>query len=221
MLFAQLRSQALSLEKQTELLLSKYSKFQTDVGESTGESADEAATKLQVYDLLAKRDDIVNRLGVLSDTEQVSTLKLQQLTRHREVLAEHRRLAARIELALQDHRNRNNLMFLVHLGLEAHRQRSTQDREGLNATDYALDERQRVDGANSLADRLLQLAYETREELWAQRQYLQSAQQRMMGTLGLIPGINTLILKIGTRRKRDTIILASVIAVCIILLVWL
>ncbi|CAN3373068.1 hypothetical protein DIURU_005308 [Diutina rugosa] len=221
MSFAQLRSQALSLEKQTESLLSKYSKFQADVGESTGESADEAATKLQLHDVLAKRDEVVARLAVVSDSESVSTSKLQQLTRHREVLADHRRSAQRIESALQEHRQRNNLMFSVHSGLEAHRQRNAQDREGLNATDYALDERQRVDGANSLADRLLQSAYETREELWAQRQYLQSAQQRMMGTLASVPGINTLISKIGTRRKRDTIILATVIAVCIILLVWL
>lgn len=221
MSFSQVRTQALLLEKQAELLLTKYSKFQTEAGESMGELAEEGALRLQIDDLLRKRDDVVTRLAHIGDQEQILTSKIQQLTRHREVLADHRRHFARIEANLRDTRNRNNLMFSVHLGLEAHRQRNQQDRDGLNAADYSLDERGRVDNANSLADRLLELAYQTRDELWSQRQYLQNAQQKMFGTLGSIPGISTLISKINTRRKRDTIILALVIAVCILFLVWI
>lgn len=220
--FSQVRTQALNLEKQTETLLGKFSRLQAESTDATGVSAEEALLQLQITDLLTKREEIVGRLNYLSELEAISALKLLQLTRHKEVLADHRRLLARIEALLADQRNRNNLMFSVHLGLEDHRNRARQEAAGgMSEADYNLDERARVDNANSLADRLLQLAYETRDELWSQRQYLQNALQKMFGSLSQIPGINTLISKINTRRKRDTIILAAVIAFCIIFLVWI
>ena len=83
---------------------------------------------------------------------------------------------------------------------------------------YILEESQRADNVNSIADRLLQSAYNTRDELANQRQYLQNAQLTILGTIQSVPGINVLILKINSRRKRDTLILATIIAVCILLL---
>ncbi|ODV78853.1 V-snare-domain-containing protein [Suhomyces tanzawaensis NRRL Y-17324] len=219
--FSQTRSQALNLEKQTELLLSQYSRFQAAVTPEAG--PDELRVLAGIKQLLEKRDDTItklNRITEAQDINAVSTSKLQQLTRHKEILNDHRKSYLKMEAAIQDERNKNNLLFSVRSDITAHKKRTEQG-ASLNANDYILDERVRVDSANSFADRLLQQAYHTRDELYSQRQYLAGAQLRMLGAVQAVPGINVLISKINTRRKRDTLILATVISVCILLLFFL
>ncbi|KAL7664477.1 Golgi SNAP receptor complex member 1 [[Candida] zeylanoides] len=221
--FAQTRAQALHLEKQTDALLSKFSGFQHT--SATSASEEEAAVDAAINDILEKRQAVVAALAKIAESDlTLSTSKLQQLQRHREILGEHRGVYHRIREAIKDDRNRNNLLFSVRSDIDAHKQRtvassaaaaSAQDAHG-----YINDERVRADNANSFAERLLQQAYNTRDELFTQRNYLQNAQSTMMSTIQTVPGLNILISKINTRRKRDTVIVATVIAVCIILLVF-
>lgn len=209
--FTQIRGQALNLEKQTESLLSKYSHFQT----SQSNEPEEEATVNQINDIINKREETLIKLNRVSETESISTSKLQQLTRHQEILQDHKKSYLKITLNIQEERNRSNLLYNVRSGINASKERN------VDANDYILDERVRVDNANSLADRLLDQAFQTRDELLNQRQYLQNAQQKMLSSIQSIPGINVLISKINTRRKRDTLILASVITFCIVLLFFL
>ncbi|KAI3406522.2 GOS1 [Candida oxycetoniae] len=227
--FSQIRSQALSLEKQTESLLSKYSQYQQSSSQSLESTEDESHTKQQINDILGKRTTIINKLNRISESSinesSLSTSKLQQISRHREILQDHWRAFNRITSQLTDERNRNNLLFSVQSDISYHKQQhqrrpgqagSTEINDDPNA--YILEESQRADNVNSIADRLLQGAMNTRDELINQRQFLQNAQVRIMSSLQGVPGINVLISKINTRRKRDTLILASVIAICIVLL---
>lgn len=212
--FTQTRNSALHLEKQTELLLARYSKLQ--LANSVEASEDETGLEGQIADILRKREDVIANLNRISEVDMsISTSKLQQLQRHRETLADHRQLFLKMQSKISDERNRNNLLFLIQLDISAHKQRNLSS-AATNEDDYILDERRRVDNANSFADSLLQRAYETREELFSQRAYLQSALSRIQGTLQSIPGINVLVSRINTRRKRDTLIMGFVIAVCII-----
>lgn len=218
--FTQTRTSAFNLENQTENLLRQYSKLQQSTLLADSDE-DELHLVDQITALLEKRDEVVAALNRASDADaNVSTSKLQQLQRHKEVLAEHKVSFSKIQNRIADERNRNNLLFLIQSDISAHKQR-TVSLAANNENDYALDEAQRVDSANSFAERLLLQAYETRDELLSQRAYLQNALSRIQGSLLLIPGINVLILRINTRRKRDTLILAAVIAVCIIILFFL
>lgn len=218
--FTQTRTSAFNLENQTENLLRQYSKLQQSTLLADSDE-DELHLVDQITALLEKRDEVVAALNRASEADaNVSTSKLQQLQRHKEVLAEHKVSFSKIQNRIADERNRNNLLFLIQSDISAHKQR-TVSLAANNENDYALDEAQRVDTANSFAERLLLQAYETRDELLSQRAYLQNALSRIQGSLLLIPGINVLILRINTRRKRDTLILAAVIAVCIIVLFFL
>ncbi|CAK9442250.1 uncharacterized protein LODBEIA_P59930 [Lodderomyces beijingensis] len=214
--FSQIRSQALNLEKQTESLLSKYSQFQTSSSSSVESSSEETRIEQQLQEILAKRDTIIGKLNRISQSsgEELTTSKLQQISRHREILQDHKRALNRITTQLQDERNRNNLLFSVQSDISNAKRRN----DAMDADAYILEESQRVDNANNLADRLLQGALNTRDELAHQRQYLSNAQSKILSSLQNVPGLNVLISKINTRRKRDTLILASVIAICILLL---
>lgn len=213
--FAQTRSQALNLEKQTEQLLSQYSQCQ--VQQNLQPTQEEITIINNIQEIFDKRNAIINKLNRISESIDISTSKLQQLTRHRDILQDHTLTFQRISAQIQDDRNRNNLLYSVQSDINAHRSQ-TQAQDLQTANDYILHESQRVDSVNSIADRLLQSAFHTRDELLNQRQYLTNAQSKMFSTLQSIPGINVLISKINTRRKRDTLILASVIALCIIVL---
>lgn len=217
--FTQTRATVLNLEKQTETLLSKYSKFQNNVN-SVSSSQEEEQLVTKINEILVKRDELISKLTKISEIDvNLSTSKLQQLTRHKEILQDQKNSFVKIQNKILEERNRSNLLFSVRSDINEHKQRVTAASSVPgNDNDYILDERTRVDNANSFADRLLQSAYETRDDLYQQRFYLNNAQTRMLGVLQTFPGLNVLVSKINTRRKRDTLILASVISLCIIFL---
>ena len=74
-----------------------------------------------------------------------------------------------------------------------------------------LTERSRIDNSHNLADSLLSQAYETRDHFARQRASLSSVQRRLAQTASYIPGLNTIIAKVNTRKKRDSLILATLI----------
>lgn len=212
MSFAHTRAKALNLEKETELLLAKYATAL--LGVELGDR--EAELEQQVSAILEEREVLVKSLASINAPPG----KAQQVQRHREILAEHRQSFARMEEASAGERARHNLLYSVREDISAHHQRSKAMGAGsMNANDYALDESQRADAANSLADRLLNQAHLTRDDLEMQRQRLGNAQLRMLASIQQVPGLKMLVSKINSRRKRDTVILATLIALCIVVLV--
>ena len=216
--FSQTRSQALSLEKQTEQLLSKFSQFQQQQQQNQSQSLDitpeETIIRQQIEEIFQKRNAIILKLNRISEVEpNLSTSKLQQLTRHKEKINDDNLSFTKIINNIEDERNKNNLLFNVHRDINHHKQQ-----RNIDGNAYILEESERVNNVNSIADRLLQGAFATRDELLNQRQYLNNAQLQVLSTMQNIPGLNVLISKINTRRKRDTLILASVIAICILFL---
>lgn len=83
-----------------------------------------------------------------------------------------------------------------------------------------LDERSRIDRSNNVADSVLSQAYAVNEQFGVQRETLANVNRRIVGAASQIPGINSLIGRIGAKKRRDGIILGSVIATCCLLLLW-
>lgn len=211
--FPQTRGQALSLETQTETLLGKYSSFAQ--ASSSSATSEELSLERKIDNVLHKREEVLGMLQRAADSDlSLAASKLQQLQRHKEVLSEHWKDFGRLRGSIQQERNRLNLLFSVRSDIENHRAK-TSDEEA-----YLQDERNRVENANSFADRLLQQAYETREEFSRQRSVLSSAGLKVNSLVSRVPGINIVISKINTRRKRDALILACLISLCIVVL-WL
>ena len=83
-----------------------------------------------------------------------------------------------------------------------------------------LDERNRIDRSHNVADSVLSQAYAVNEQFGVQRDSLASVNRRIVGAASQIPGINSLIGRIGAKKRRDGIILGSFIAFCFLLLLW-
>lgn len=83
-----------------------------------------------------------------------------------------------------------------------------------------LDERDRIDRSHSVADGVLSQAYAINESFVTQRETLANVNRRIVGAASQVPGLNSLIGRIGAKKRRDGIILGSFIAVCCLTLLY-
>lgn len=83
-----------------------------------------------------------------------------------------------------------------------------------------LDERARIDRSHGIADTVLAQAYAVNESFGLQRETLASVNRRIVGAASQVPGINSLINRIGAKKRRDGIILGCFIALCFLMLVY-
>lgn len=209
----------------TEGIFHKYSAFSTT---PTAKASEEERTlERQLEELFDQRDSVIANLSRILDSEpNSSTAKLQNLLRHREVLADHRKEFGRIKSSIQHARDRENLLSSVRNDINQYHSSSARggnrDRFAeLDEEEYMLDERQRLDSSHNMADSVLAQAYAINSSFSEQRAMLQNAQRRIMMAAGRIPGINAIIGKINTRKKRDSVIIALLISFCALLLLWL
>lgn len=214
--FVTVRGQAISLETQTESLLSKYSTFaQTTSAEQT---LQERKIDNQIETSLHKRQEIIDSLNkICHDNPNISATKLTQLQRHKEILTIHWKNFQNIRSSIQQERNRLNLLFSVKNDIAQDNNNNTNENIG-DADEYIQNESRRIDQSHNIVDRLITQAWETRDQFAAQSSTLHNANNRILGTLQRIPGINQIISRIGTRRRKNAIILASITTICILIL---
>lgn len=217
--WAQLRQQARLLETQTESLFHTYSQYASMTNIPQKPSEEEQRTEAQLQDILEKREALIAQLTRLLDSESAltsSALKQNNLARHREILQDHRRELSRLKSTITDARNKANLLSNVRSDIDAYRSSNP----GAAEAEYMLDERRRIDSSHTMADSVLSQAYAVNESFGLQRETLASINRRIVGAASQVPGINSLIGRIGAKKRRDGIILGSFIAFCFLMLLY-
>lgn len=166
-----------------------------------------------------QRETTLASLTRLHDSDHPpSALKSSHLARHRETLAQHRADLVRIRSQISTARDRANLLTSVRSDISAYRAANVSSEQ--QEADYMLGERSRLDNSHNMADSVLSQAYAVNESFGVQREQLERVRLRITGALGTVPGINQLMSKIGNKRRRDGIILGSLIGVCCLLLLY-
>lgn len=145
-----------------------------------------------------------------------SSLKQNNLSRHREVLTEHRQELRRLKSSISETRDRQHLLANVRSDIDAFRNSNPAEAEA----EYMLQERGRLDQSHNVIDGVLAQAYAINENFGIQRETLASINRRITSAAAQIPGVNGLIARIGTKRRRDGIILGSFIAFCFLMLLY-
>ncbi|KAI9862564.1 MAG: hypothetical protein M1813_004416 [Trichoglossum hirsutum] len=215
----QLRQQARSLETQTENLFHTYSQFATLPKIPPKPSEGEERVESQLQDILQRRETLISQLARLLDSESTltsSALKQNNLSRHREILHDHRRELNRLKTTISDARSRANLLSNVRSDIDAYHSSNPAAAEA----EYMLDERRRIDNSHNMADSVLSQAYAVNESFGVQREMLANVNRRIVGAASQIPGINGLIGRIGAKKRRDGVILGSFIAFCLLMLLY-
>jgi Golgi SNAP receptor complex protein 1 len=167
-----------------------------------------------------QRESLISQLSRLLDSEATltsSALKQNNLTRHREVLQDHRRELQRIASAIAESRDRANLLSNVRSDIDAHRASNP----GADEAEYMLQERGRIDESHSMMDGVLSQAYAINENFGLQRESLAGINRRIVNAANQVPGMNALMGKIGSKRRRDALILGAFVGFCVLMLLWL
>ncbi|GAA5976573.1 hypothetical protein JCM10908_005552 [Rhodotorula pacifica] len=210
---------------QCSALLTRYSKL------AASASTSYSASGLVKDDLSTRRTELeeemtgafstfsaqIDRLANLHATAHPppSASATHALERHRDVLAEYRRDFQRTQTSLRDAEQRANLLGSVREEISAFKSAT-----GASVTDSLLAERGRIDNSHRMADDTLSQAYATRAEFAAQRTNLSNIQARMNGVAAQVPGLNSVIGMINSRRRRDSVIMGCVLGVCTLFLLY-
>ncbi|KAJ6102941.1 hypothetical protein N7486_005368 [Penicillium sp. IBT 16267x] len=217
--WSQLRQQARSLETQTENLFHTYAQFASLTKPPPEPTEEELRIESQLKDLLERRDALIAQLSRLLDSEATltsSALKQSNLSRHREVLQDHRRELQRLNSAIAEARDRANLLSNVRSDIDAYRASNPSAAEA----EYMIEERGRVENSHNMMDGVLSQAYAINENFGVQRETLASINRRIVGAASQVPGMNYLMTKIGTKKRRDAIILGCFIGFCFLILLY-
>ncbi|KAJ5767088.1 uncharacterized protein N7511_004704 [Penicillium nucicola] len=217
--WTQLRQQARSLETQTENLFHTYSQFASLTKPPQTPTEEELRLESQLKDLLERRESLIAQLSRLLDSEATltsSALKQNNVSRHREVLQDHRRELTRLTSAIAESRDRANLLSNVRSDIDSYRASNPAAAEA----EYMLEERGRVDNSHNMMDGVLSQAYAINENFGVQRETIANINRRIVGAASNVPGMNYLIGKIGNKKRRDAIILGCFIGFCFLMLLF-
>lgn len=216
--FTALRAEVRANESSTDSLLAQYSELVHEPPMSTNE------LEQQIEQALLTRQASIRELSALSYGPNATPTMQRQADRHQITLNDHKTTFKRLRTAINQERSRRSLLSSVRQDIQSHResqnaQNMSTDSDAEN-TAYYTNEMRRVDHSRSIADSLLTSAYEARSELQRQQRLIGDVQKRMLSVLSRVPGVNTLISKINTRQKRNSLFLATLIVLGVLFIVF-
>uniref|UniRef100_A0A7N8YAY8 Golgi SNAP receptor complex member 1 n=1 Tax=Mastacembelus armatus TaxID=205130 RepID=A0A7N8YAY8_9TELE len=216
-----LRKQARQLENELDLKLVSFSKLCTSYsGSREGRRADTSDTtpllnnstqdrmfdtmSVEIEQLLAKLTAVNDKMAEYTNTPGTASLNaalMHTLQRHRDILQDYTHEFHKTKGNFVAIREREDLLGSV---------RKDIDGSGVNnrRTELFLKEH----------EHLRNIAMATKENMTSQRGILKSIQSRVNTLANRFPTINNLIQRINLRKRRDSLILGTVIGICTILL---
>uniref|UniRef100_A0A3B3XZ60 Golgi SNAP receptor complex member 1 n=1 Tax=Poecilia mexicana TaxID=48701 RepID=A0A3B3XZ60_9TELE len=220
-----LRKQARQLENELDLKLVSFSKLCTSYSSSRdgrrGETSDTTpllnnSTQDRMFDtmsveieqLLAKLTGVNDKMAEYTNTPGTASLNaalMHTLQRHRDILQDYTHEFHKTKSNFLAIREREDLLGSVRKDIETYKSGS-----GVNnrRTELFLKEH----------EHLRNIAMATKENMTSQRGMLKSIHSRVNTLANRFPTINSLIQRINLRKRRDSLILGTVIGVCTILL---
>ncbi|PKI84757.1 protein transport protein gos1 [Malassezia vespertilionis] len=185
--------------------------------ENGAQRLDRAAVETEIQALLAQYKEAQEELAMLLNDPMLPPSQTQQhaVQRHRELLIELERDFFRSRTNLTHALDKKALLGHVKQDIDSYRLQHANEMEAY------LDERGHLQNAHRMMDDTLDQAYATQSEFRSQHSQLAGALTRMRNTVAQVPGLNNILTLISRRRRRDTVIIALVIGVCVFILLMM
>ncbi|XP_071848759.1 Golgi SNAP receptor complex member 1-like isoform X1 [Apostichopus japonicus] len=231
-LWEDLRKRARQLENEIDLKLVSFSKLGTnysshrdDVNSSDTSPLLSASNSEHMFDtmameieqLLAKLTEVNDKMSEYTNSISMSSPSsalLHTLQRHRDILQDYSQEFQKTKANITACREREELLGSVRRDIDAYKSSS-----GLNRrSEIYLKENEHIRNADRIADETIDVALATKENLREQRNTMKKISTGMNNLANRFPLLNSLIQRINIRKRRDTLIIGGVVAVCIILL---
>ncbi|KAI1291752.1 Golgi SNAP receptor complex member 1 [Halotydeus destructor] len=221
-----IRKQARQLENEIDsklLVLSRHGAQDSRAGDDDSDKTpllSDFSTDLferistEIDSLLSKLSDINNKMAQYGDQLTKTPSATYTLQRHRDILTDYTKEFNKTRANILNRREREQLFkpsteVAVELGINGPNKRS----------DLYQKEQDHLRNSEQLVDDQINIAIKTRESLINQRTALKAIKTQMTTLANRFPMINTLVNKIGLKKKKDTMILGSVIGVCLFLFI--
>lgn len=230
-LWEDLRKQARQLENEIDLKLVSFSKLGTNY--STHRDSDNDTSPLlnrssseHMFDTMAMEiEQLLTKLTQVNDrmveyTQNISlnspsAALLHTLQRHRDILQDYTHEFQKTRANIATLREREDLLGSVRREINTYKNST-----GLNRrSELYLKENDHIRNSERLVDEQISIAIATKENMTSQNKVLYSITSRVNSLANRFPLINSLVQRINLRKRRDSIILGGVIAVCFILLI--
>ncbi|XP_065184116.1 Golgi SNAP receptor complex member 1-like [Sycon ciliatum] len=214
-----LRREARRLENEIDNKLTAFSRLGTGHHDdrrgspTLGGSCD--AVGMEISQLLQKLSTVNEALNEALGPDASSAL-LHTRQRHHDILQDYRQEFNKTKAHVHALQEREDLIGSVRQDINAHK---TASGSMNRRTETYMKEHNHLQGSEKAADEALGVAMGARESLSSQRRLLSSINSQVTGLSSRFPALNSLMQRINFRKRRDSIILGSVIAGCIILLI--
>lgn len=210
------RKQARMLENDIDMKLVAFSKLGVTTGSSNLSSesvplinSDDMfeTMSMELQQLLNKLSSINDKMADLAPS---GTATLHTIKRHREILMDYQQEFQKTSARVSARREREELLR----GGSPPPSASV----GLSRRDQYAKEANHLHSSHILVDEQINIAMEAREHLSSQRQVFKRMQTRFNDITNRFPMLNSLMYRINARKRRDSLILGIVVAVCTFLL---
>ncbi|XP_012555190.2 Golgi SNAP receptor complex member 1 [Hydra vulgaris] len=222
-----LRKQARQIENELDMKLVSFSKLGTGqlkefqrseekeslLGSNSNRMFDTMSLEIErlLLQLTEINDDMSSYLSNMSIGE-TNGAQLHTMQRHRDILQDYSHEFIKTKANIKASKDREDLLGSVKKDISEYK-------SGLSRrTDLYLKENDHIRNSDRLADEAIDIAMSTKENLASQRKMFHSMSNRILSLGNRFPQINSLFQKINMRKKRDTIIIAIVFSVCLIIL---
>jgi Golgi SNAP receptor complex protein 1 len=220
-----LRKQARQLENEIDTKLMSFSKLcsnyvvhdQNDTSSSattTSPSSFETMS-IEIEKLLERLSDMNKRMSdVVPSLLGPNSAATHTLQRHHEILQDYRREFERTKANIRNFKSREDLLInnttnnsdITPTGLSSRRQ------------DYYSREIGYLNNSHKLIDTNLEMALMIKKDLSDQKRYLSNITNKINSIANRFPLVNNVLQKIKFKKRKDSLVLGVVIAICLIIL---
>jgi len=221
----ELRRQARQYENELDSKLLTFSKLvsrditrddesESDTSPLIGASRDTfERTNSEIDSLLSSLTDINNQMSQYCQQMQNASAAMYTLQRHREILHDYTNEYNKTRNNIEAQLNREQLLGPVKKDTGGFR--STTNKKN----DLYMKENEHIRNSEILVDEQINVAIRTRDHLLNQRNAFKAIQTQMTTLANRFPMINSLVHRINIKRRKDSIILGVVIAICMTFLI--
>jgi len=144
------------------------------------------------------------------------------LQRHRDILQDYRQEFNKTRSNVASIIERHDLLDSVRKDITDYQRnmKGTQGNASNRRMEILLKENEHARRSERMIDEQINIAVESRETLMNQRVAFKAIQTKLNDISNRFPMINNLVQKINMRKRRDTIIMGSVIGLCFVFLLW-
>ncbi|KAJ2716499.1 protein transport protein gos1 [Coemansia spiralis] len=201
------------LETSFDTRIAQYMQFVQPAGATTAGAGSDQQRRAQLEtEITTVLGDLDAAMGEMAETVRHQRGSARVLERHQGMYSDYQREFQRYQSNVKAAISRSELL--------AGGSGARGEAADVADRDRLVDERVQIDQAHTDIDMVLEQAFRVRHDLTDQRSIIGGATARLVSVTERIPGINMLLGRIRSRKRKEKVVLAVVVTICVSILLY-